>query len=271
MEKPLPQKPPPPRFCLTSGKGGVGKTSLAVNLACALALKGSCTLLVDGDLGLANVDVLLRLPVKTTVRDVLEGEGNPLDAVVFPSPLLGILPASSGVPEMANLGPEDQGHLGQVLEEISRHFEIVLVDTAAGLASSVLWFNTWVDHNLLVVTPDPTSMTDAYALIKVLSLHHQVSRFHLLLNLVKGEAEGRQTFQTLERVAAKFLKLKLQFVRGVPQDPEVRRAVREQVPFVQQAPEAPASRAVLEIAEQLRNWNHPGGTAGGRPSRLQMV
>ena len=172
---------------VTSGKGGVGKTSLAVNLAFALMQKNNRVLVVDGDLGLANVDVLLGLSVKNTLRDVLERGVDPLESIVYPEPDVGVLPSSSGVPEMAALGLEEQIKLGEFLTGVSEHFDYVLVDTAAGIGPSVLWFNTFVTHNVVVLSPDLTSITDAYALMKILSRDYHRSRFHLILNLVHSE------------------------------------------------------------------------------------
>jgi len=250
--------PQPVTACLSSGKGGVGKTSLTVNLAFALAQKGLRVLLVDGDLGLANVDVLLGLQVKTTIRDILDTEADPLEAVIYLEPNLGVLPASSGVPDLANLGPEDHQQLGGILEPIFQHFDFVLVDTAAGIGPSVLWFNTYVDYNILVVTPDPTAITDAYALIKVLSRNYHRQSFHLLLNQVKDGLEARQVYEHLARVASHFLNLDLEYLGAVPQDPAVSKGVRSQAPFLKIAPHSKAARAIISHAERLQGWTAPG-------------
>lgn len=241
----------PPRLCLSSGKGGVGKTSLAVNLAFALADQGVRVLLVDGDLGLANVDVLLGLCVSTTIREVLGQDLDPRAALIQVAPTLAVLPAGSGVAELANLPREDQAHLGRLLDKLCRDFQVVLVDTAAGLGPSVLWFNHWAHHNLIVVTPDPTSLTDAYALIKVLCRSYHRRHFLVLANQVENEAEGRRTFATLSQVAARFLEVELDYLASIPADPAVQRGVREQLPFVQAAPRAPASRVVAQVAASL--------------------
>jgi flagellar biosynthesis protein FlhG len=241
-----------PKFwCVTSGKGGVGKTCLAVNLAFALAEQGKRVLLVDGDLGLANVDVLLGLEVKANVQDILDRGADPMETVVTVHPGLGVLPASSGVPEMANLGPDDQALLKEVLKTVAAPFDHVLVDTAAGLGLAVLWFNTLADHSLVVVTPDPTALTDAYALIKVLAQQYQHRRFLIIMNAVQGEREARQTFDTLSQAATKFLGLQLQYLGEVPSDAVVKRALRSQVPFLEMAPESRASQAVKALAFRM--------------------
>jgi len=244
----------PVTACLSSGKGGVGKTSLTVNLAFALIQKGVRVLVVDGDLGLANVDVLLKLQVQTTIRDILDRGADPLEAVVYVEPRLGILPASSGVPDLADLGPDDHQELGSILRSLGNHFDFILVDTAAGIGSSVLWFNTFVDYNILVLTPDPTAMTDAYALIKVLSRDYHRNSFHLLLNQVKNEAEAKQVYDHLARVASHFLNLDLEYLGGVPHDPAVSKGVRDQVPFIKISPRSKAALAISRYAERLLGW-----------------
>ncbi|MFZ2088025.1 MAG: MinD/ParA family protein [Desulfobaccales bacterium] len=241
----------PKLWCITSGKGGVGKTCLAVNLAFALAHQGKRILLVDGDLGLANIDVLLRLEIAANVRDILDQGADPLKTVVHVHPCLGVLPASSGFPEMANLGPEDQFQLGEVLKNLAVSFDHVLVDTAAGLGSPVLWFNTLADYSLVVVTPDPTALTDAYALIKVLAQDYQHVRFQVILNGVQGEREARQTFNTLSQAAARFLGLRLDYLGMVPTDPAVKQALRSQAPFLEQFPQSQASQAVRALAARM--------------------
>ena len=241
----------PLTFCVASGKGGVGKTSITVNLAAALALGGHRVLVVDGDMGLANVDLLLGISVKHTIRDVLERGDAPLDSVCFAFPNFAVLPASSGVPEMVSLGADDQARLSQVLARLYKHFDLVLVDTAAGIGASVLWFNTMVDRNIVVLTPDPTAITDAYALIKVHSQRHQRRRFALVVNQVGDAAEGRQVFDKLESVARRFLSAELTYLGGVEADPAVSRAVRQQQPFVTTFADSAAARSVRRIADGL--------------------
>lgn len=261
-----------PRYwCISSGKGGVGKTSLAVNLAFALARQGKQVLLVDGDLGLANVDVLLGLEVKANVRDILELGADPLATVVFPLPNLGILPASSGVPEMANLGPEDQMELEKVLGTIAASFDLVLVDTGAGLGPAVLWFNRLADCSLVVVTPDPTALTDAYALIKVLFQQYQRRHFLVVVNCVRTDAEAFQTFRALEQAAQRFLGLTLELGGALPSDPAVRQAVRNQVPFLNQFPQSPASLAVGKLAARLLAWSLVPPATQPRKFKVQAV
>ena len=243
------------KLCITSGKGGVGKTSFAVNVACALAAKGHHVLLIDGDLGLANVDVLMGLSVSSNVRHILEGDSDPLETVIFVQENLGILPATSGVPEMVTLGPDDQARLGGLLEGLASHFDYALMDTAAGIGPSVLWFNNFVDHNIVVLTPDPTSLTDAYALIKTLSRKFHKDHFQLILNFAGDEEEARQTFVRIQTVAKKFLDVEVAYLGAIPDDEAVNKAVRQQLPFIQSLPDSKAARAVQLLAAKIERLN----------------
>ena len=146
----------PKIICISSGKGGVGKTSFSVNVATALSQKGKSVLLIDGDLGLANVDVVLGLNVRHTIRETIEEGRDLASSLVEINPGFHVLPASSGVPEMANLSYEEQAFLTSSLEEIIDRFDYVFIDTAAGIGDSVLWFNTWSQENIVILTPDPT-------------------------------------------------------------------------------------------------------------------
>ncbi len=246
-------RPETRKLCITSGKGGVGKTSFAVNVAFALANKGHHTLLIDGDLGLANVDILMGLSVTSNVRHILEGAADPLETVIFVEENLGVLPAASGVPEMVTLGPEDQTRLGDLLRGLTNHFDYVLLDSAAGIGPSVLWFNNFADHNIVLLTPDPTSLTDAYALIKTLSREFGRDHFQLILNFARDEQEAQQTFTRIQRVAKKYLDVEVAYLGAIPNDVAVYKAVRQQVPFIRGLPESRAARAVQLLAAKIES------------------
>jgi flagellar biosynthesis protein FlhG len=239
-------------MCVTSGKGGVGKTSLTVNLAAALAEAGKRVLIVDGDLGLANVDIFFGMTVDANILDVLASGRDPLACVSFPLENLGVLPATSGVPEMVALGPGDQDKLGSYLRRLFTHFDLVLIDTAAGIGASVLWFNTFVNGNLVVLAPEPTAVTDAYALVKVLSTDHHRHRFEIVVNQAADKEEGARVFHQFQMVAGNFLDVELNHLGTVVSDPEVGRAVRRQRPFVLASHFGPAAQAVRRIAADLR-------------------
>ncbi len=246
-------KKAPRTLCVTSGKGGVGKTSFTVNFAIALTRTNKRVLVIDGDMGLANVDVLLRLSVKNNIRDILESGASPQQALIHARPNLAILPGSSGVPEMVSLGKERQKRLSKYIRAVSEGFDYVLIDTAAGIGSSVVWYNRFCDHNIFILSPDPTSMTDAYALIKLLSRDHDIHRFNLVLNFVRDAQEGDHTIETLKRVTQRFLNLELSHLASIPDDKTVRRAVLDQVPFIEQAPGSKPARIIDQLARQIHN------------------
>ena len=240
-------------ICVSSGKGGVGKTSFSVNLAAAMAGFGKNILLIDGDLGLANVDIVLGLNVNHTLQEVVEEGRDPFSMLVQIKDNFFVLPASSGVPEMANLSHEDQLLLTNTLEDMITNFDYVIVDTAAGLGESVLWFNTWAHENIVILSADPTSMTDAYALIKVLNTRRGKDRFHLVVNNVKNRKESQGVFSSLSAVLGKFLDIKPVFLGVVPHDACVAKAIRRQQPFLYATPDCKAATAVTEIASAIIN------------------
>lgn len=247
------ENPLPLIVCLTSGKGGVGKTSLTVNLGLCLSRADLRVLIVDGDLGLANVDLMLGLEVGRTVRDVLDGDADPEEALVWPDHGLAVLPATSGVPEMVTMGPEDRARLGEYLGRLATGFDVVLMDTAAGIGPSVLWFNDYARGNIVVLTPDPTAVTDAYALIKVLMQRYGKTSFHVVVNDTANDHEGRRVFDNIARVADTYLQVTLNYLGSVPSDPAVRQAVRQQRPFFATAPDGRAARAVGAIGTRIRS------------------
>jgi flagellar biosynthesis protein FlhG len=247
----------PPILCVSSGKGGVGKTTFSVNLATALAHKGARTLLIDGDLGLGNVDVVLGLQVQHTLRETVEEGRDPAAILMEVEKNFFVLPASSGVPEMAGLSHDGQQQLTTVLEKIAPRFDLILVDTAAGIGDSVLWFNQWASTNIMIITPDPTSLTDGYALMKVLASRHGKKGFQLVVNNVKTKAEGLSTFTNMAAVLKQFLQVTPSYLGPLPKDNQVVQAIRKQKPFLLTAPECPAAKAIRHIAGQLMAQNRP--------------
>ena len=242
------------KICISSGKGGVGKTSLVVNLAYCLANKGRKVLMVDGDLGLANVDVMLGISATKTISDVMDRGADPLEALVELERNLSVLPASSGAPDLVTLGPEEQNVLGRYLDDMVQKFDILIADTAAGIGPSVRWFNHFVDYNVVVATPDPTSLTDSYALMKVLKQEHDLREFQLVLNLVRSPEQGKKTFTILADAAKKFLNLDLKYLGCVLEDTAVPLAIRNQRPLVLSFPSSPASISIKELGDKILSW-----------------
>ena len=248
---------PPQVICVSSGKGGVGKTSIAVNVAVALSRAGKRVLLVDGDLGLANVDIVLGLSVRHTMRETVEEGAALADILVCIDPGFYVLPASSGVPEMASLSAEEQAFLTDALEQIMGDFDYVLIDCAAGIGESVLWFNRWAAHSAVILAPDPTSMTDAYALIKVLVTRYSKKSFYLVVNNVKSIKEGQGVFANINAVLNRFLKITPFYLGAIPQDSNVVQAIRTQTPLLVSARESKAAHALTGIAKRVMQINHP--------------
>mgnify|MGYP005814238407 CR=1 FL=1 len=238
-------------LAVTSGKGGVGKTSLAVNLALALAQRGERTCLVDGDLGLANVDVLLNLHPRHTLREVV-ADGLPLDEAVVPGPAgLEVIPAASGVEALANLDAASRHALVKRLQRRSGRAGITILDTGAGLSRTVVALTLAADAVLVVTTPEPTAITDAYAMIKVLTQRRGDLPVGLLVNLAEHAAHAREIHGHIERIARRFLQREVSLAGWVPRDACVERAVREQRPLVLYFPYARAAEAIRGIAERL--------------------
>ncbi len=236
---------------VTSGKGGVGKTNVTINLACALANRGRKVFILDADFGLANIDVLLNLSPPYTIDDVLAGSKTMDDVVVEGPCQVSILPASSGVGEMAELPPHEQQRLLQKLSEIQMPMDYLLIDTGAGIASSVLRFNTSADKVLIVATPEPTSMTDAYSLMKILSEKYSLKNFNILANQVSSQQEGGLVFERLNKVAYDFLNANLTYLGFILKDTHFTRAVRQQRPLLEVFPKAAASVCFHTLARHV--------------------
>lgn len=238
-------------LAVTSGKGGVGKTSVAVNLALALAQMGERTCLVDGDLGLANVDVLLNLHPRHTLRDVVT-EGLCLDDAIVHGPAgLEVIPAASGVEALANL---DGAHRASLVARLRRHSGgagLTILDTGAGLSRTVVALALAADEILLVTTPEPTAITDAYAMLKVLSQRRAEVSVRLLVNLAEHAAHAREIHGHIERIAQRFLKREVPLAGWIPRDACVERAVREQRPLLLYFPHARAAEAIRGLAQRL--------------------
>jgi flagellar biosynthesis protein FlhG len=243
-------------LCVTSGKGGVGKTNMSVNLAYCLAAQGKRVVLLDADLGLANVDVLLGMTPPNNLFDLFH-EGVELKDILFETPYgFRILPASSGAREMLLLSTGQKLELLEAVDGLEDEVDYLIIDTGAGINDNVVYFNLAVQERLVILTQEPTSLTDAYALIKVLKLRHGVERFRILVNMVEDEEAARDIFSRLHLACEHFLSgVSLDFVSFVPRDPLIRKAVQQQLPFCSLP--GPASQAVHDIARSIQTWDVP--------------
>ncbi len=249
---------------VTSGKGGVGKSNIVVNLGLALARTGLKVLLIDADLGLANLDILLGLTPHLTIHDVLALRHNLSEVIVDGPEGIRILPASSGIPELAALDDFQKMFLLTELEHYTEDFDMILIDTGAGISVNVLFFNLAAQERILVANTQPTSITDAYALIKVLVTRHDLKRFKLLVNATTRPKEAEMVYRTLLAVTERFLgyEIALEYLGFIPFDECIPKAVMKQQPVLGLFPHAPASRSFAELARILGQSSPPAGCDG---------
>jgi flagellar biosynthesis protein FlhG len=247
---------------VTGGKGGVGKTNLTLNLAISAAKLGKRVMVLDADLGLANVDVMLGLRVDKNLSHVLSGDCT-LDEVLVTGPYgIKIAPATSGSKSMAELGPHEHAGLIRAFSELKTPIDMMLVDTAAGISDMVVSFSRAAQDVIMVVCDEPTSLTDAYALIKILNREHGVFKFKVVANMVRSEREGRELFSKLSKVTGRFLDVALELVSIIPFDENVRKAIRKQTALVEAFPGSPAAKAISKLAERTTTWPIPTQACG---------
>ncbi|GIX37351.1 MAG: cobyrinic acid a,c-diamide synthase [Silanimonas sp.] len=242
-------------LAVASGKGGVGKTNVSVNLATALAALGERVMLLDADFGLANVDVLLGLTPKLTLADVVAGRAA-LAEILLPGPRgIQIVPSASGKRHMAEMSPAEHAGIVQAVSAYEGPLDTLVVDTAAGINDAVLTFCQAAQEVLVVVCDEPASITDAYALVKVLCRERGLRRVHVVANLVRSPVEGRALYDKLARVVEKFLpEASLAYLGAIPQDEHLRRAVQRQKPVVEAFPTSPSAAAFRELATRVHRW-----------------
>ncbi len=248
---------------VTSGKGGVGKTNLSVNLAAELAKHGKRVVLLDADLGLANVDVLLGLTPPKNIFHLFH-ENTTIQDILFKTPYgFSILPASSGLSEMLSLDTGQKLELLEALDVLEEEVDFLLVDTGAGINDNVLYFNLAAQERLVILTPEPTSLTDAYALIKVLKSTHGVEHFKVIINMAHDKRAGKVAFSRLYQACEHFLSgVSLDLVGIIPRDTTVRQSVVQQLPLTISAPQSPAAEAIATLAKEILEWETPKGLDG---------
>jgi len=250
-------------LAVASGKGGVGKTNVSVNLATALAALGEQVMLLDADFGLANVDVLLGLTPKQTLADVVAGRATLAEVILAGPKGVRIVPSASGKRHMAEMTPLQHAGIVQAVSTFDGPLDTLVVDTAAGINDAVLTFCQAAQEVLVVVCDEPASITDAYALIKLLARERGQLRVHVVANMVRGPVEGRALYDKLARVVERFLpEASLAYLGAVPQDEHLRRAVQKQKPVVDAFPASPSAVALREIATRIHRWARPSSPRG---------
>ena len=256
-------KPHPVRvIAVTCGKGGVGKTTVAVNLAIAFAHKDKKVMLLDADRGLANVDVLLGLHPKANLHHVIEGKCN-LEEVIVEGPAgIKVIPAASGIQEMAALSPETHAGIIQAFSELSQDVDVLIVDTAAGISDAVTSFTRAAQEVLVVVCDEPASITDAYAIIKLMSREHGIFRFRILANRAASAQQGHEIYNKILKVTDRFLDVALDYMGYIPEDDYLRKAVKKQRAVVEAFPRSKSAQAFATLAEKTNKWPMPIEAAG---------
>jgi len=244
--------PFPRVISVTSGKGGVGKTNIVGNLAVAFRRLGKRVLILDGDLGLANIDIIFGLNPAYNIKHVISGEKDLADVIVEGPEEIRIIPAGSGLQQLVDLTQGQKLNLLNEFDALEEDFDIFLIDTGAGISSNVIYFGIAAEERIVVATSEPASITDAYALIKVMFTKHDTNTFKLLVNMVDHEEEARSVFENLSNAVMRFLKgISLEYVGFIPRDGNLERSVRQQCTVIERYPESPSSRGFLKLANRL--------------------
>ena len=249
-------------IAITGGKGGVGKTNIAVNLAVSMSMEGLDVMLFDADLGMANVDVVLGMQPKYTLADVVSGEKTLADVVVEGPEGLRVIPAASGVAKMVEMQGSEQERLIRQLSDQLMPPDVLIVDTGAGVDQTVQTFVAACQSAVLVVCDEPASLTDAYALMKVLRAKKDIRRFEILANQVDNPLQGKQLFERISNVCDRYLDVELGYLGGIPTDMYLRRAVQERRALVSAYPRSPAATAIRDAGRRL-NRQAPRSESSG--------
>lgn len=248
-------------LAITSGKGGVGKTNIATNLSICMAAENQRVILMDADLGLANLDVLMNLRSRYNLSHVVSGRRT-LDEITQVGPGgIEVICGGSGIESLANLNSFQRQRLIDELQKLQSRSDIIIVDTGAGIHSTVIGFCQAADHTLVVTTPEPTAMTDAYAMIKVLASKNYSGRISLLVNMAQSLTEGKKIYRQISDVAARFLNVPVYEAGVICREDSLLQAVRRREPVVLAFPKAPVSKAFAAISNRLTKGTR-GQTAG---------
>jgi len=249
-------------IAVTGGKGGVGKSNVSINLSIALAEMGRRVMLLDADLGLANIDVLLGITSRKNLADVISGECSLREVLCEGPKGVKVVPASSGTQKMVNLNPAEHAGLINAFSDLSHDLDVLVIDTAAGISDGVVSFLRAAQEIIVVVCDEPTSITDSYALIKLLNRDYDIYRFRILANMVKTQEEGRHLFSKLVSVTDRFLDVALQYVGCIPFDEAIKKAVQRQRAVLDAYPRAKASLAFKALAQKADSWPLPSTPRG---------
>lgn len=239
---------------VTGGKGGVGKTNVSVNLSLALVEANKRVILMDADLGLANVDIQLGIKAEKTLAQVMSGECSLRDVLITTSGGLKVIPAASGVQSLTHLSPAENAGLIRAFSELDDQLDVLIIDTAAGISESVVSFVRASQEIIVVVCDEPSSITDAYALVKLLNRDFGIQRFRVLANMTRTPEEGRNLFNKFVRVAERFLDVTLQYAGDVPWDDSVRKSAQRQKATLDAYPSSKAAIAYRRLAQEVLEW-----------------
>ena len=249
-------------IAITGGKGGIGKTSVSINLAVALANSGQNVMLLDADLGLANVDVMLGLHCDYNLSHLLDGEYKLADIVVRGPSNIYVVPAASGIQRMAKLSAAEHTGLIHAFSEFNERLDTLVIDTAAGITDSVVTFSRAAHEVIVVVCDEPASITDAYALIKILNRDHEITRFRVLANMVESAAQGSDLYTKLLKVTNRFLDVNLDYIGIIPGDDYLRKSVQKRLAVVNAFPRSRSATAFSKLAAFVNRWPTPHSAEG---------
>jgi flagellar biosynthesis protein FlhG len=258
-------------IAVSAGKGGVGKSNVSVNLSVALALQGKKVLLLDADLGLANIDIMLGLYTKYNLSHVIQGSCQLTDIMLAGPHGINVIPAASGTDYMTQLSATQHAGIIDAFNELTEDYDYMIIDTAAGISDTVLSFARSSQEVILVVCDEPTSLTDSYALIKIMHKRYEWTHFRVLANMVRSMREGRELFNRLYRVAEQFLDVRLDYLGAVPFDERVHDAVKKQKAVIIAYPDSSASKAFYQMAKKVEDWPSKRSVGGNTSFFLERL